>query len=109
VIIVDSYSSDGTYEKILEIVKGTSEVNVPIKVVRYKCSRGSGRYTGLMMCRGEYVVYVDMDEIYDSELLPEIIAHYIRDEKLRHRTFYIWLMPRKYAIDAGGISDLNRT
>jgi glycosyltransferase involved in cell wall biosynthesis len=109
VIIVDSYSNDGTYEKILEIVKDTSELNVPIKVVRYRCSRGLGRHIGLMMCRGEYVVYVDMDDIYDGELLPEIVAHYIRDEKLRDKTFYIWLMPRRYAIGAGGISDLNRT
>jgi glycosyltransferase involved in cell wall biosynthesis len=109
IIIVDSYSNDGTYEKISEIVEDANKLGVPIKVVRYKCSRGLGRNIGLMMCRGEYVVYVDMDDIYDSELLPEIIAHYIRDEKLRDKTFYIWLMPRKYAIGAGGIFDLNRT
>ncbi len=42
VVVVDNYSTDGTWEKLLELRRDFN-----LKVYRYRCSRGLGRHIAL--------------------------------------------------------------
>ncbi len=68
VVIVDNYSTDGTYEKLLEWTK-----KIPMRVYRYRCSRGLGRALCVRLARGDYIFMVDLDRVYDQNALIEII------------------------------------
>ncbi|MEM0126311.1 MAG: glycosyltransferase family A protein [Ignisphaera sp.] len=60
IVVVDSYSTDGTWEKLLEFRK---EYNLTL--YRYKSSRGLGRHIALYKCpEGSMTAYFDLDTIY---------------------------------------------
>ncbi len=59
-VIVDSFSKDGTYEKLLEI----SEKDPRVKVIRKKCWRGKGRQIAIENSNGEIIIMVDADVKY---------------------------------------------
>jgi glycosyltransferase involved in cell wall biosynthesis len=60
VVIVDNYSTDGTWEKLLELKK---EYN--LKIYRYRCTRGLGRYISLYKCPEKSITaWFDLDTIY---------------------------------------------
>ncbi len=60
-VVVDNYSSDGTYEILVDL----SHV-YPVKVFRYRCSRGLGRQIAFEKTSGRFVLYIDMDTVFDS-------------------------------------------
>jgi glycosyltransferase involved in cell wall biosynthesis len=63
-VIVDSFSTDGTYEILKEMEK---EYNLTI--LRYKSSRGKGRDYAIRHCPDNSVTaYVDLDVIYNKNL-----------------------------------------
>jgi len=112
IVIVDNYSDDGTYEKMLEVLKEIRKHDIrnSVKIIRYSCSRGLGRQIALMKAKGKHVVFItDMDLVYDSVLFSDMIAYYLTNKKLHDKAFYLWLMPKSYAVSVGGINDLNRT
>ncbi len=60
IVIVDSYSTDGTYEKLKQIEK---EFN--LKILRFKSSRGLGRGIALKHCPDNSITaYIDLDVTY---------------------------------------------
>jgi len=60
IVVVDSYSTDGTYEKLKQIEK---EFNLTI--LRFKSSRGSGRGIALKHCPDNSITaYIDLDVTY---------------------------------------------
>ncbi|MEM1714002.1 MAG: glycosyltransferase family 2 protein [Desulfurococcaceae archaeon] len=112
IIVVDNYSNDGTYEKMIEVLDEFTRNGVIIKakIIRYRCNRGLGRQIALKLSKGNYLFFItDMDLIYDDELLSDVIAWYLMNERLRKSAFYLYLMPREYAVSVGGIMNLNRT
>lgn len=109
IVIVDNYSNDGTWERMIELKHYYAKKGVEIKLIRYKCSRGLGRNIALHMAEGKYVFFVDLDLEYVPDSLAKLIAHYIIDATLHNKSLYIFLMPKEMAINAGGFYDLNRT
>ena len=62
ITIVDSYSSDGTYEKLCELKK---EYN--LRIFRLKSSRGYGRAYALRHCpEKSRTAYIDLDVLYND-------------------------------------------
>ena len=68
VVIVDNYSTDGTYEKLLKWSR-----KIPMRVYRYKCSRGLGRAICVALARGDYIFMIDLDRVYNQEALIELL------------------------------------
>ena len=107
IVVIDNYSDDGTYEDILKMKHEIEDI--PIKVTRHRCKRGLGRHLALLLSKGSHVIYVDMDTIYNSKLLADLIAKYLSNPLLFTRALYIFLVPRILALKVGSIQDLNRT
>lgn len=63
-VIVDNYSTDGTWEKLLKLRR----IIKNLRLLRYRCSRGKGRDIALRHTIGDYVMYVDFDCLFGSEL-----------------------------------------
>jgi len=62
IAIVDSYSTDGTWEKLLELRKDYN-----LKLYRYKCTRGLGRHIALCKCpENSTTAYFDLDTVYNQ-------------------------------------------
>jgi len=110
IVIVDNYSSDGTWEIMNRLKNIYVEKGVSVKLIRYKCSRGLGRDIALRFTNGKYLFYVDLDLEYDVNNLAEIIVNYMKNMKsLGEKTcLYIFLAPKSVALQAEGIHDLNR-
>jgi glycosyltransferase involved in cell wall biosynthesis len=107
IVAVDNFSDDGTFE---EISKTKYEVkDVPINIVRRRCTRGMGRHIATLRSKGSILVYVDMDTIYDTEFFSSLIASYIRHPFLSTMALYITLVRRDFALKIGNFQDLNRT
>lgn len=61
IVVVDSCSTDGTYEKLLSLRK---EFNLTL--LRYRCSRGLGRNVALSRCPDNcFTAYFDLDAVYN--------------------------------------------
>ncbi len=54
-VIVDSFSKDGTYEKLLEI----KEKDPRVKVIRKKCWRGKGKQVSIENSKGEIIIVIN--------------------------------------------------
>jgi len=63
-VVVDNYSTDGTFK----ILKNFAREHKNIKVIRAKCSRGKGRDVALKNSSGDYVFYIDFDDIFEEQL-----------------------------------------
>jgi|GEM_PF-1344072 len=63
-VIVDNYSTDGTWEKLLRLKRIISNM----RFLRHRCSRGKGRDIALRHTNGDYVMYVDFDCLFNNEL-----------------------------------------
>lgn len=62
-VIVDNYSTDGTFKKLLKF----SEKHKNVKLLRVKCTRGKGRDIALKNTSGDYVFYIDFDDVFEKE------------------------------------------
>lgn len=67
VVIVDNYSTDGTYEKLLNW-----SGKIPMRIYRYRCSRGLGRALCIRLARGDYIFMMDFDRIYNQDALIKL-------------------------------------
>jgi glycosyltransferase involved in cell wall biosynthesis len=71
VIVVDSMSSDGSYE----ILKEYASLG-KIKLIQAKSSRGKGREIAFMNSKGKYIIAnMDMDDVFKPRL-TELLARY---------------------------------
>jgi len=62
-VVVDNFSTDGTWEKLQKLKKQHKN----IRLYRRKCSRGLGRDIALRLTQGDYVMYVDLDTIFQPQ------------------------------------------
>jgi glycosyltransferase involved in cell wall biosynthesis len=71
IIIVDDYSTDGTRERLKEIVKNQENV----KAFYHNCNRGKGAAlrTGFDFVSGDVVIIQDADLEYDPREYPELL------------------------------------
>jgi len=60
-VIVDNFSIDGTWEKLLKIKTQLKN----LKLIRYRSTRGEGRLIALQHTSGDQVMYVDFDCVFD--------------------------------------------
>jgi glycosyltransferase involved in cell wall biosynthesis len=108
VVIVDNYSTDGTFEILQEYAQNDPNV----RVYRYKCSRGLGRQIAYRLSRGKYIIVIDeLDCYYDSRRLRIAVEGYLK-WSLRDKKCIIdacLICPRQAIESVGGWRDLNRT
>ncbi len=74
-VIVDNFSTDGTYEILQKFVKKYKN----FKVIQMKCTKGVGRTVAYRNTIGAYTFYVDLDTIYlpgFSRLVYKILSKY---------------------------------
>jgi len=107
IVIIDNFSQDGTFEAIAEVKH--LEKDIPIKLVQYRCKRGLGRSIALGLSNGAHLVYVDMDVVYDTELIARLISSYTQNPLFSSNALYIALVPKALALDVGSFQNLNRT
>lgn len=74
IVIVDNYSTDGTYEILKEYQKKYPNITV----IQKKCTRGKGRAIAFNNTKGKYVFTVDFDTVY-SDSLSKIIYYAIKN------------------------------
>ena len=100
IVVVDGGSTDGTYERLLEISKDYN-----LKVYRLPgSSRGLGRNYALQKCPEEsYAAYFDLDDEY-NEYFHESVEWGMA-QGAPNPLYY--LVSRDYAIAKGGWRDLN--
>ena len=100
IVVVDGGSTDGTYEKLLEISKDYN-----LRVYRLPgSSRGLGRDYALRKCpEGSYAAYFDLDDEYNEYFRRSI--EWGMAQGMPNPLFY--LTQREYAIARGGWRDLN--
>ena len=72
IICVDDASTDGTYEVLCDY----SSKHSNIVCIRNAINRGAAfsRNRGLELSRGEYVIFLDSDDTYHSQLLEKLYA-----------------------------------
>jgi len=73
VVVVDNFSTDGTYEALLELSKSH-----PVRVVRSRCTRGKGRQIAFENSSGEVVIAnLDLDDVF-LPVIKDLVAGYHR-------------------------------
>jgi glycosyltransferase involved in cell wall biosynthesis len=100
-IIIDNFSTDGTYEKLLELKK---EYN--LKLFRLSCSRGAGKNYALTKCpEGSRTAYIDFDVVYNQNFHKLMLIN--EDKLLTCTDQYTFYIKRENALKSGGWRNLN--
>jgi len=106
-VIVDNFSTDGTYE----ILKEYAQRYHNVKVFKFKCSRGLGRHVAFENSNGRYVVTIDADTEYDSEKIRKILIMYKEQKFGESVAVKFWgslgLYPRSLIEKIDGWNDYN--
>ncbi len=102
-VIVDNYSTDGTWERLLKLRREHRN----IRLASLRCTRGRGRDVALRLTEGDYVMYVDLDEIFDREfgLVVDKLSRVCVDGELW--SFHGFSTRRTMVEVVGGWRDLN--
>ena len=99
-VIVDNYSTDGTYEILKEYQKKYPNITV----IQKKCTRGKGRAIAFNNTKGKYVLTVDFDTIY-LEPFKNIVYSF---KKIKPLEIYPMSMMKRETMDViGNWKDLN--
>lgn len=113
VVVVDSKSTDGSYE-ILKKFESMGK----IKLVQVKCSRGKGREIAFENSRGKYVITnLDMDDVFKLRLRELLARYHVVAEGKLLRAFsemeggfwggeHVDIAPRSLIEELGGWRDL---
>lgn len=112
VIVVDSFSNDGSYEILQRYTHS-------IHLFQKKCSRGEGRQFAFEKSSGDYIISnMDMDEVF-APVLPSVLSLYHKtcEGKLLRiaRPTNEWhagsisIMPRSLVVQLGGWRDLQNS
>lgn len=101
IVVVDNFSTDGTYETLIKLSK-----KYPLRVYRYRCSRGLGRHVAALFSRGKYLVYVDLDCIYSNQL-SKLVLGYLQSRFRDSKCFGLLICPKRILEDFT-YRDLNR-
>ncbi|MDT7862451.1 MAG: glycosyltransferase family A protein [Saccharolobus sp.] len=101
IVIVDSYSSDGTWEELQKLRK---EYNLIL--LRFKSSRGKGRDYALKYCPDNSITaYFDLDAVYNENFhkLLELNLNFTHAGAIQ----WTYIADKSYIIRMGGWKDLN--
>jgi glycosyltransferase involved in cell wall biosynthesis len=99
VVIVDNFSSDGTYEVLQEYSKAYH-----VKVVQMHSSRGEGRQKALECASGEYVIAnLDLDDVF-LPTLQEIVEMY--HQKAEGKVMVVFNSQPPPDVDTGWIQNM---
>ena len=97
IVIVDSYSTDGTWEKLQELKK---EFN--LLVLRLKSTRGKGRDYALKHCpENSITAFIDLDEFHNENF------HKIIKSEITEINIGTLIIKKEDAVRRGGWRDLN--
>jgi hypothetical protein len=101
IVVVDSYSSDGTFEKLMKMRKDYN-----LRLFRLKCKRGAGRDLGLRKCSdGSMTAYADFDVVYNE------VFHRLMEQEpggmVTCSGQVTYFQKKEEAVARGGWSDLN--
>lgn len=99
IVIVDNYSTDGSYEELLKLMKR----GLPLLIFRKHCSRGTGRHIAAKLARGELLVYIDFDCVY-TPILRLMIEEVVKI----HKAIGLAIIPRDVYTKLRGFKDFNR-
>ncbi len=103
IAIVDAYSTDGTYEKLLALRK---EFNLTLS--RARCSRGKGRDIALRMCPvNSFAAYIDLDAVYNGNFRKILEEEIDRTLVWQHHSQTCYFSMVDTAIKKGGFRDLS--
>lgn len=117
VVVVDSLSTDGTYDILQDFRQGYG-----VKVIQKRCSRGTGRQTAFEYASGEYIIAnMDLDDLFLPVLNRIIALYHDRAEDKMLAVFNsipppgmtsgwiqnITIAPRQLVASVGGWRDLN--
>jgi len=106
-VIVDNFSTDGTYEILKEYARQYHN----IRVFRLKCSRGLGRQVAFKNSIGHSVVTIDTDTEYDGEKIRKILTMYKEQKFGELVALKVWgsfgIYPKSLVEEVGGWNDYN--
>jgi glycosyltransferase involved in cell wall biosynthesis len=103
IVIVDAYSTDGTYEKLLTL---KNEFN--LRLFRAKCSRGKGRDIALRKCPlNSFAAYIDFDAVYNNNFKKILEAECDMTLAWQYHSQTSFFSRVDTAVKAGGFRDLS--
>jgi len=102
-VIVDNYSTDGTYEILEKYMQKYKNIHV----YRTKCKRGKGRDIALRKSKGVYVFNVDLDTIYYPTLSKIIYQSIRRFKQKTDHNVITGVIRRDTLLKIGRYKDLN--
>lgn len=105
IVIVDNFSTDGTFKLLMNYAKSHDNV----RVYRYKCSRGLGRQLAFKKSKGRYIIPIDLDGVYDSRKIRLLIKGYLTSGFKDKKCLFYYILPRQLLEEVGGWRDLNRS
>lgn len=81
IIIVDDYSNDGSYERIMKYELGIKNRKLQLKIIRLKKNQGpaAARNIGVKYAKGKVVLFLDSDVLVYSKTIFEIINAFKTD------------------------------
>lgn len=80
-IIVDNYSTDGTWEKLEKYAKRYKN----FRIYKEYCNRGEGRAIAYSKTNGIYCLYIDLDTVYNqtfARIINTLIKRRIKDSEM---------------------------
>lgn len=83
VIFVDDCSTDGSLLKLEEFVANNERANnISSKIVHHQFNKGvaAARNTGLDHVSGDYIYYIDADDIVDSVTISEVVEEAVKTD-----------------------------
>lgn len=101
IVIVDNYSTDGTYEKLLQLRK---EFN--LKIFRFRCNRGMGKDYAIRKCSdGSRTAFVDFDVVYNKNFHKLLLSDV--NKLLACTEQYTFYVNKNDVVRNGGWRNLN--
>ena len=105
IIVVDSYSSDGSFELLEEMYK-SGKIDI---LARIRCSRGLGRQIAYLLSKAEYIIAnIDTDVIYNDKIVDVLADYQKRRANFLYAVYGAMVLPRCLVERLGGWRDLDR-
>lgn len=99
IIVIDDASKDRTRE----IIHKTFPDQLKQGFIRYECNeqnreRSYSRNRGAELARGDYIFFLDHDDLWDESYLDSVTAHFLREQ-----CDVVYTFPRTFVNEAGEV------